>query len=291
MEAPRTSTLRAHDGLALAAYRWPLEQPRAACVLVHGYAEHVGRYGAVVEALAGAGVETFAIDLRGHGRSGGVRADVRDFDDYVRDVLLLHGQAKGERPDLPVLVLGHSMGGTIALRFAVEHPGALDALVLSGPFLRPSAPPPAWLVGVSGLLARVAPQLPVQPLDAAAVSRDPAVVEAYRADPLVYTGRIKARMGHALVTAGEPLLERAGEVGVPTLIIHGGADALADPHGSEELAERIPGDLATLRVYPGGYHEQLNDLERERVTADILDWTERLPELQAGSTRNTRNLR
>lgn len=277
--ATQPPTLTAHDGLALALHRSRVDDPRAACLLVHGYAEHAGRYKPLVQALAGVGVETFAVDLRGHGRSAGPRADVVDFGDYVADVDVLRRHIAEQRPGVPVLVFGHSMGGAVALRFALERPDALDALVLSAPFLRPSLPPPRWLLGVSGWLARSLPQLPVQALDARALSRDPEAVEAYRKDPLTYTGRVKARMGHALVTAGAPLLERAGELRAPTLIVHGAADDIADPRASEELAGKLPAALVTLRLYHGSYHELLNDLDRELVLADILGWIREQPGL------------
>lgn len=270
--ASEPASLRAFDGVELALYRWRVEEPRAVCLLVHGYAEHAGRYRGLTGALTGLAIETFAIDLRGHGRSGGTRADVRDFAHYVADVASLREYVASERPGLPVVVFGHSMGGTVALRFALEHRAALNALVLSAPFLRPAVPPPGWLLAVAGMLARTVPGLPVQPLDAAVLSRDAEVVAAYRNDPLVYTGRVKARMGNVLVSAGPPLIARAGELEVPVLILHGGADALADPHASEELAAALPPDRVSLRLYPGSFHEILNDLDGERVLADIVGW-------------------
>ncbi|MEJ2667875.1 MAG: lysophospholipase [Deinococcales bacterium] len=270
--ASERASLRAYDGLELALYRWRVGEPRAVCLLVHGYAEHAGRHHALTEALTGLGVETFAIDLRGHGRSGGTRADVRDFGDYVADVASLREYVAAERPGLTAFVFGHSVGGTVALRFALEHPEALNALVLSAPFLRPSVPPPGWLLAVAGMLARTLPGLPVQPLDAHVLSRDASVVAAYRSDPLVYTGRVKARMGNFLVSEGPPLVGRAGELQMPVLILHGAADALADPRASEELAAALPPDRVSLKLYPGSFHEILNDLDGERVLADIVGW-------------------
>jgi acylglycerol lipase len=270
--ASERASLRAYDGLELALYRWRVEEPRAVCLLVHGYAGHAGRYRALTEALTGLGVETFAIDLRGHGRSGGTRADVRDFGDYVADVASVREYVAAERPGLMACVFGHSMGGTVALRFALERPEALNALVLSAPFLRPSVPPPGWLLTVAGMLARTVPGLPVQPLDAHVLSRDASVVAAYRSDPLVYTGRVKARMGNFLVSEGPPLVGRAGELQMPVLILHGAADALADPRASEELAAALPPDRVSLKLYPGSFHEILNDLDVERVLADIVGW-------------------
>lgn len=269
---PETGTLRTRDDLELALFRWRVQAPRATCLLVHGYAEHTGRYGALAEALAAQGVETWAVDLRGHGRSPGRRADVRLFAEYIEDVLRLSDRIREERPDALRLVFGHSMGGTIALRFALEHPDRVDLLVLSAPLLRLTVPPPAWLDAVATFLARVAPHLPAQRLDPAVLSRDPAEVEAYRNDPLVYSGWVKARMGHELVRSGPPLLERAAALRVPTLIVHGAADRLNDPEASRELAAKLGSDDVTFRAYPGGYHELLNDLDRATVLEDLLTW-------------------
>ncbi len=265
-------TLSTADGLELALYLWQVEQPRASCLLIHGYAEHAGRYGAVARSLAEAGIEVWAFDLRGHGHSPGRRADVRRFDDYVADAAVLSERVHAERPGLPALVLGHSMGGAIALQLALEHPEWVDGLALSAPFLRPTTPPPAWLTGLAAGLATSLPQLPVQALDASALSRDAAVVEAYRSDPLTYTGWVKARMGHEMVEAGGRLLRRAPSLGVPTLLLHGGADALADPQASRELAQAAPDGMVRLELYPESYHELFNDLDRRAVLADLRGW-------------------
>ncbi len=275
---PERGSLPTRDGLELVVHRWRAESPRATCLLVHGYAEHAGRYLALAGALSAEGLEVWAPDLRGHGRSPGRRADVAHFADYVDDLARLSDLVRAEQPELPCVVLGHSVGGTIALRFALDHPERVSLLVLSAPFLRPTVPPPGWMKPMAALLARLVPQLPVQRLDAAVLSRDPAEVAAYRNDPLTYTGWIKARMGHELVRSGPPLLERAPELEVPTLIVHGAADGLNDPQASRELAARIGGRDVTLTSYPGGYHELFNDLDRATVTADLLAWlNERLP--------------
>ncbi len=275
---PERVALTARDGLELVVHRWRAVSPRATCVLVHGYAEHAGRYLALAGALSAEGLEVWAPDLRGHGLSPGRRADVAHFADYLDDQERLSDLVRAERPELPHVVLGHSMGGTIALRFALDHPERVSLLVLSAPFLRPTVPPPGWITGMAAALARLVPQLPVQRVDAAVLSRDAAEVAAYRNDPLVYTGWIKARMGHELVRSGPPLLERAPELEMPTLIMHGAADGLNDPQASRELAARVGARDVTLTTYPGGYHELFNDLDRDAVTADLLAWLdERLP--------------
>lgn len=276
--APETGTVRARDGLELALYRWPLEAPRATCLLIHGYAEHIGRHEALAEALGSDGLEVWAIDLRGHGRSPGPRADVRNFADYIDDVAALADRIEAERSDLPRVVFGHSMGGTIALRFALEHPDHVSLLVLSSPFVRLTHPSPPWLAALAPAIAKLAPQLPVMPIDASVLSRDPAEVRAYRSDRLTYNGWAKARMGDQLVSSGPPLLERASALEAPVLIVHGAADRLNDPEASRELAATIGGGDVTLKIYEGCYHELLHDNDRQVVMADILAWlAERLP--------------
>lgn len=285
-------TFRTGDGLDLALSLWGLDDPRATCVLVHGYAEYAGRYDGVARALNGAGIEVWAVDLRGHGLSPGPRADVHDFGDYAADIAGLIQRVRVERPRVPQLLLGHSMGGAIALRVALDDPATIDLLILSAPFLRPTKPPPAWLTGLAATLASWLPQLPVQPLDARALSRDPAVVDAYRRDPLTYTGWVKARMGHEMVGAGPALLERAATLAVPTLLMHGLADGLADPQASRDLAAAARDGTVSLRLYPGAYHEIFNDIGRDTVVSDVLSWVDaHLPDAadatlpQADSTR------
>jgi len=270
--------LRVADGLDLALYLWQVERPRGVCLLVHGYAEHAGRYGAVAQTLTASGIEVWAMDLRGHGRSPGRRADVRRFHDYVSDVGYLREHVRAERPGLPTVLLGHSMGGVIGLRSALDRPDGIAGLVLSAPYLRPTTPPPGWLRGVVEGLAAALPLLPVQPFDARALSRDATAVAAYRRDPLTYTGWVKARMGLELIGAGPPSLARAGELSVPTLLMHGAADAIADPQASRDLAAAPPDGMVTLHVYPEAYHELFNDLDREAVLAELLGWIDgRLP--------------
>lgn len=269
---PETGTLRSRDGTELALYRWRLAEPRATCLLVHGYAEHLGRYAALADALSSGGLEVWGVDLRGHGRSPGPRADVRRFGDFVEDVAGLSDRLQEERRGLPRAVLGHSMGATIALRFALEHAGSLDALVLSAPFLRPTRAPPSWLTGVAAGLARTLPQLPLQPFDAGQLARDPAVGQAYRSDPLTYSGWLKARMGHELVSSGAVLARQAPALDVPTLVLHGGADAIADPAASAELVRAASQCDVTLKTYPESYHEVFNDLDRDRAVSDVLGW-------------------
>lgn len=262
------------DGVALATHRWDpasSREPRATVLIAHGYAEHAGRYDALAAALTGAGFAVAALDHRGHGASGGRRADIERFGLLVDDFAAF---ARAEAPESARrAVFGHSMGGAIALGYAARVGTELAALVVSSAFLRSAVPSPPWLEPVARVLARIAPQLPVQRLDSADLSRLPDEVRAYDEDPLVYRRPVKARMALQLLAGGRAALASAATIDAPTLIVHGGADAVAHPDGSRALAA-VMGDRAELKIYDGGYHELLNDRDRERVLADVVAWLE-----------------
>jgi alpha-beta hydrolase superfamily lysophospholipase len=244
---------------------------RGLVVIVHGFGEHSDRYEWVARRLADAGFAVFAGDHRGHGRSEGERALV-DVDDAVADIDRLVDLACAQLPGLPVFMLGHSLGGMLALRYALAHQVRLRGLVLSGPLAAVDAPPA--LARVGRLVARVAPRLGLIKLDPDLVSRDPEVVAAYRADPLVHHGRVPARTAAQMAETVASFPESVGAITLPTLIVYGTADGLCPPRGSVMLGERIGSDDLTVRAYGGLFHEVLNEPERETVIGDVLGWLE-----------------
>jgi acylglycerol lipase len=251
---------------------WTPDAPaRAAIVLVHGLGEHSGRYDHVVARLVDEGYAVHAVDHRGHGRSDGPRAFIEDMDNVVADVDTLVDRAVAAQPGVPVFMLGHSMGGLIALRYAIAHQERLAGLILSAALARLDAvPKPLELVGRA--LSVIAPRAPLIAIDATLVSRDPAVVKAYRADPLVHHGKLPARTAAQLADAVERFPSSVGAITVPTLILYGTADGLCPPSGSVMLGERIGAADKTVKAYDGLFHEILNEPERETVLADIVDW-------------------
>jgi acylglycerol lipase len=265
------ASLHGADGVEIFTQSWLRAdgEPRAAVVLVHGFGEHSDRYEWVAERLVEAGYAVYACDHRGHGRSAGPRALV-DVDAVVADVDRLIDVVSADHPDLPVAMLGHSLGGLIAIRYALAHQRRLRALVLSGPLAALDAPPPA--LAVARALARVAPRLGLTALDAHLVSHDPAVVAAYRADPLVHHGRIPAQTVAEMARAVAGFPATVGAITVPTLIVYGTADGLCPPSGAIMLAERFGSEDLTTRAYEGLYHEILNEPERETVMGDVLSW-------------------
>ena len=252
---------------------WTPDLPaRGVIVIAHGYAEHARRYDHVAARFAEAGLLTYALDHRGHGRSGGKRVYLRDISEYTGDFHTLVGIAAAEHPDLPRIVLGHSMGGGIVFTYGAEHPGDYTAMVLSGPVVDAQASVSPVMVRVAKVLGRLAPGVPVEELPADAVSRDPEVVAAYESDPLVYHGKLPAGIARALIGVGETMPQRAGAVTAPLLVVHGEHDRLIPVQGSRRLVECVGSTDVHLKVYPELYHEVFNEPEQALVLDDVTAW-------------------
>ncbi|MGW4098316.1 alpha/beta hydrolase [Mycobacterium sp. NPDC004974] len=248
--------------------------PRGVVVLSHGLGEHAGRYHHVAQRFGQAGLVVYALDHRGHGRSGGKRVYLRDMSEYVGDFHTLVGIAAAEYPQLPLLVLGHSMGGAIVFSYGVEYPDEYTAMVLSGPAVAAQAAVSSALAAVAKVLGKIAPGLPVENLDANAVSRDPEVVAAYKADPLVWHGKVPAGIARALMIVGETMPQRASALTAPLLVVHGEKDRLVSADGSRHLVECVGSPDVHLKVYPGLFHEVFNEPEKELVLDDVTTWIE-----------------
>ena len=244
---------------------------RALIVLVHGASEHSGRYGYVAEVLVADGYAVHALDHRGHGRSDGPRAVIDRLSSAVADVDQLVLEAREQHAGAPVYLLGHSMGGTVAVSYALRHQDRLAGLILSGP-LAALAAAPAPLRVIGRVLSVVAPSLPLVAIDASLVSRDPEVVRDYESDPLNHHGKLPARTVAELTAAINGFPEAVGAITVPTLILYGTADRLCPPAGSTMLGERIGAGDKTVKSYPGLFHEILNEPERDEVLTDIRGW-------------------
>jgi acylglycerol lipase len=274
-----TSTITTRQGIDLALHRWqPAESmtPVARIALVHGLAEHAGRYDALALALNMAGIELIAVDLHGHGKSSGERVWVRVFADYLRDVdVLLEACAATPPADTPLFLMGHSMGGLIATLYAAERPEAkrLAGLILSSPSLRPGSGTPRWKASLSRIVGTLIPRLPAFTIDPALLSRASGVVEANRRDPLVHHESIPARTGAQMLAAMERVARRRAAITLPLLIFHGSEDKLCDPAGSREFDAHAGSTDCTLAIHDGSYHETLNDLDRDRVIRALIDWT------------------
>jgi lysophospholipase len=266
-------TLRGVGGLELAYRTWERPHARAALLVVHGLGEHSGRYTELGSRLASLGIATYAMDLRGHGLSDGRRGHVPAFDVYLQEVDRFRREVEGlagGRP--PLFLLGHSMGGLIALRYQEEYRDRFRGAVISAPWLATAMDVPRWKVTAANALARVLPALPFRHgLRAEDLSRDAAVVRAYRDDPLVH-GRITPKTFVEVSAAMGLALQRSDRIARPLLFLLPGADRAVDTARSERFARSIQADDVTIRVLPGAYHEPLNEPDRLQLHRQVRDW-------------------
>ena len=244
--------------------RWPAEDPSRLVVLVHGYGEHIGRYEHVAQALVERGSAVVGPDHVGHGRSAGDPALVEDFEPVVDD---LHAVVQDAGGDLPVVLVGHSMGGLIAARYAQRHRDDLAGLVLSGPAVGLGPVMASWLA---------APELPSDPIDVAVLSRDPAVGAAYAADPLVYHGGWKRPTLEAFAAADRAIAEGPGFGDLPLLYVHGAEDQLVPVALARPVVERLAGPDSEFHVLEGARHEVFNELGKEETIARVAAFAERV---------------
>jgi len=252
----------------------PDTTPKGVVVICHGYAEHARRYDHVAARFGEAGLVTYALDLRGHGRSDGKRVYLRDIAEYTGDFHTLVGIAGAAHPGLPLIVLGHSMGGGVVFAYGVEHPDDYTAMVLSGPAVYAQDAVSSFMITVAKIVGSLLPGLPVEKLPTEAVSRDPEVVAAYLADPLVHHGKLPAGIAKALLNVGETMPQRAPALSAPLLVVHGEQDKLIPVAGSRRLMECVGSQDARLIVYPELYHEVFNEPERAQVLDDVTSWIE-----------------
>lgn len=268
-----TNLIAGARGVQLAVHRWPIATPKAMVILVHGYGEHLGRYRHVVAALNAHRYTVAGIDNRGHGRSGGRRADVVHFDDFVADLQTLVDQLQQDDSDLPRFMLGHSLGGLIATRYALLHQADLAGLILSGAAIEVGGSTPPLLRRLAPLVARLAPTLPVMRSGGPSIlSRDPEVGRRWDADPLTYKGKLRARFGHQLQTAAIEVQSRLDQLTLPLLIMHGASDQLTDPAGSILVHDQAQSADKTLILWPNLRHEILNEPEQVEVIDRMIRW-------------------
>ena len=254
---------------------WCAEQPRALVAIVHGLGEHSGRYAALAGELVGRRFTVAALDLPGHGESPGPRGHVKSWE-FLRDhcvpaTFTASRGMPGQPPDLQTVLLGHSMGGLLALDHALSHPRDLLAVVASAPPLRTPAPP-AWKLGLAEAAKVLAPaQGFASGLDESGMSRDPEVIERRASDPLVHD-RITPQLYFGLDAARKRVMAEARRLAIPALLLQGMKDRVIDPKGALEFNVGAPHGMARVITYPEAYHEVFNDLDRDQVIRDLTGW-------------------
>jgi len=250
----------------------PETECKAILLVVHGLAEHSGRYMNVVNHFVPLGYAVYGLDHIGHGKSEGTRVYVDRFADYTDTLKRYFDLIRLEHPDKPVFLIGHSMGGLIGAVYLLEHQNELAGAVLSGPLVKMSDDISPVVVFMGKLLSTLTPKAGLLGLSAEGVSSDPAVVQAYVNDPLVYTGKTTARLAAELIRGVQRVQAEAAKITLPLLIVQGSEDKLVDPSGAKFLYDTVSSVDKTLKVYEGFYHEVFNEPERAQVLGDVEAW-------------------
>lgn len=266
--------IKSSDGLKLFLQAWKKAQPWGIIVICHGVGEHSGRYGNLLNIVKDHELSVYALDHRGHGKSEGKRGHIMSFDEYVDDFDLLVKKAAEENPGLPLIILGHSMGGTIVIKYVLKYGQGFAGLVLSSAGLIAKVEVPPVKVAAAKLLSRIMPSLTMSSgLDSKLLSHDSKVVEAYVNDPLVHD-QVSSRWYTEFIAAGQECLQRAAEITLPVLIIHGQADGIVDFKGSEEVMQKASSQDKELHIFENLYHETMNESapDSEKVLEIIKAW-------------------
>jgi acylglycerol lipase len=275
MMAPMTPVEKSFTGVGGNNIVYDLYEPEGGTpvgliLVAHGVAEHAGRYHHVADLLVGLGLRVAIPDHHGHGRSGGKRIQARDLSEFSTDLETLRTLELVDGK--PTYLLGHSMGGCIALDYAIDHQDVLVALVLSAPAVMPGDDISPILMKVAKVMGKIVPGLPGQKLSSDSISRDPAVVKAYDEDPLVFRGKLGAGIGGAMLRTMDSFPSRLPSLKLPLLVLSGTEDRIVNPEGAR-LVDRLAGSKdKTLKMYPGLYHEVFNEPEKDLVLGDLTDW-------------------
>jgi acylglycerol lipase len=265
------------EGLQIFIRSWrPETQARGVVVICHGVNSHSGYYGWAAEQFVASDLAVYALDLHGRGKSDGERFYLEKIGDYVDDVDAVVTLAKSREPGLPVFLLGHSAGGVISCVYTLEHQAKLAGLICESFAFQVAAPDFALAV-VKGL-SHIAPHAHVLRLKNEEFSRDPQVVRAMNEDPLIDNEVQPTKTVAELVRADERLKQEFPLITLPVLILHGTADKVTNPKGSQLFYDTAGSTDKTLRLYDGHVHDLLNDIDKEKVMSDIKGWiTSHLP--------------
>ena len=271
MSIKSQETIQDADDLKIFFRSWrPETKVRATVVIVPGFNAHSGYYEHVAEHLVADGLSVYAVDLRGRGNSEGERFFVESFDDYVRDVEAVMEIAKTREPALPMFMLGHSAGGVVACLYTLDHPADLTGLICES--FAHELPAPDFVLSVFKGLSHLAPHAHILHLPNERFSRDPVVVEAMNNDSLIENETQPTQTMAAMVRADERLKQDFPQITLPVLILHGTEDKNTRPSGSQHFYDNAGSPDKTLKFYEGGFHDLLNDVDKEVVLADIIGW-------------------
>jgi acylglycerol lipase len=264
------------DGIQISIQEWIPDETRGTVVMVHGLGDHLCRYEHVAQRLNQAGFAVFRFDLPGHGHSGGTRGHIASYDIVMDLITTLLDEAREKFSGLPQFLYGHSLGGSLVLNYGItQKPVNLTGMISSSPGLGAAGSVPAWKLAFGQVLYNLAPSTTMENgLDLSGLSRDPSILKAYIADPLVH-GKVSARLGLDIINKGRWIIEHAGEFpSIPLLLMQGSADRLVDPKATDSFALKCSARL-TYKIWEGFYHELHNEPEKEAILQYIIDWMNR----------------
>jgi acylglycerol lipase len=245
---------------------------KAVLLVVHGVAEHSGRYLNIVNHFVPLGYAVYGLDHIGHGRSDGQRVYIDRFEDYTEPLNSFYTMVKSWQVGKPIFILGHSLGGLIVSYYLLDHQQDFAGAIISAAGVKLGDSITPLTITVGKLLSKIAPRAGLLALDATQISKDQAVVNAYVNDPLVYTGKITARLGAEMLRAMTRVSADVGKINLPMIIVQGKDDKLVDPAGSQMLYDKSSSTDKSLKMYPGLYHEVFNEPEKEQVLTDVEKW-------------------
>jgi len=254
----------------------PENPPHAVLLIVHGVNEHSGRYEHLAAYFTEKGYAVYGLDLVGHGKSSGTRSFAKDFSSFINPILTYLKMIKDWQPGLPVYLVGHSMGGLIGANFLIDHQDQVQGAVLSGSLTLIPDYVSDFTIKIGKLLSSVLPKMRLLALDSDGISRDKAVVQAYKDDPLVYSGKMTARISNVMNDGIARIAADGSKINLPVLLLHGSEDSLCDPDCSIYLHNLISSNNNQLIIYDGFFHEVYNEPEQRTVFNDVLNWLEDL---------------
>jgi acylglycerol lipase len=273
----REERVKGPADLSLFIRSWrPAAKPRSVVAIVPGFNAHSGYYAWTAEQFTAHGLAAYAVDLRGRGHSDGERFYVQEFGEYVSDVATLIALVKLREPGLPIFLLGHSAGGVVSCMYTLDHQAELSGLICES--FAHEIPAPDFVLAVFKGLSHLAPHARILHLKNELFSRDPKAVQAMNDDPLIAHETQPTRTLAEMVRADERLRKEFPQITLPVLILHGTADKATNPSGSQRFYDNAGSLDKTLKLYEGHFHDLLNDVDKEKVMADILGWIDqRIP--------------
>ena len=250
----------------------PDNPPKAVFLIVHGLNEHSGRYDYFSNFFVNEGLAVYSMDLIGHGKSDGTRSYVKDFNNYLDDIILYVEKIKQLQPGSPIFLIGHSMGGLIGALLLIDHPDQFAGAVLSGSVVQVPDDVSPLFISLGKFVSFVLPKLGLLKIDLSGLSRNPAVVQAYKDDPLVNSGKFTARVSAEMNKSFDRVAVEGSQIKAPVLILHGGSDRIVNPTCSHFLYALVSSEIKKLIIYDDFYHEVYNDHGHEQVLKDVSSW-------------------